>query len=30
MEPFSALLAFCVGNSPVTSEFPAKASDAEH
>ena len=28
MEAFSALLAFCAGNSPVTSEF-TKASDAE-
>ena len=27
-ETFSALLAICVGNSPVTSEFPAEASDA--
>ena len=24
MEAFSALLAFCAGNSPVTSEFPAQ------
>ena len=24
METFSALLAFCVGNSPVTREFPAQ------
>ena len=24
MEPFSALLAFCAGNSPVTGEFPAQ------
>ena len=24
MEKFSALLAFCVGNSPVSSEFPAQ------
>ena len=24
METFSALLAICVGNSPVTSEFPAQ------
>ena len=24
METFSALLALCVGNSPVTSEFPAQ------
>ena len=24
MEAFSALLAFCVGNSPVTGEFPAQ------
>ena len=24
METFSALLAFCVGNSPVTSEFHAQ------
>ena len=24
METFSALLAFCVGNSPVTGEFPAQ------
>ena len=30
METFYALLAICVGNSPVTSEFPAQiASDAE-
>ena len=30
METFSALLAFCEGNSPVTGEFPlTKASDAE-
>ena len=30
METFSALLAICAGNSPVTSEFPAqKARDAE-
>ena len=30
METFSALLALCVGNSPVTGEFPhTKASDAE-
>ena len=28
MEPFSALLALCAGNSPVTGEF-TKASDAE-
>ena len=27
METFPALLAICVGNSPVTDEFPAKASD---
>ena len=24
MESFSALLALCVGNSPVTGEFPAQ------
>ena len=24
MEPLSALLAICVGNSPVTGEFPAQ------
>ena len=24
MEAFSALLGFCVGNSPVTVEFPAQ------
>ena len=24
METFSALLAFCVGNSPVSGEFPAQ------
>ena len=24
METLSALLAFCVGNSPVTGEFPAR------
>ena len=24
METFSALLAFCAGNSPVTGEFPAQ------
>ena len=24
MEAFSALLAFCVGNSPVTDEFPSQ------
>ena len=24
METFSTLLAFCVGNSPVTGEFPAQ------
>ena len=24
METFSALLAFCAGNSPVTGEFPAR------
>ena len=24
METFSALLAFCVGNSPVTAEFPTQ------
>ena len=24
MEPFSALLAICAGNSPVTDEFPAQ------
>ena len=24
METFSALLAFCAGNQPVTSEFPAQ------
>ena len=24
MEAFSALLAFCVGNSPVPGEFPAQ------
>ena len=30
MEAFSALLALCAGNSPVTGEFPhTKASDAE-
>ena len=30
METFSALLALCAGNSPVTGEFPhTKASDAE-
>ena len=30
METFSALLALCVGNSPVTGKFPlTKASDAE-
>ena len=30
METFSALLAICAGNSPVTGEFPCtKASDAE-
>ena len=30
METFSALLAICAGNSPVTGEFPSqKASDAE-
>ena len=28
-ETSSALLAICAGNSPVTGEFPAKASDAE-
>ena len=27
METFSALLALCAGNSPVTGEFPEKASD---
>ena len=26
METFSALLAICVGNSPVTGEFPAQKS----
>ena len=26
METFSALLAICAGNSPVTAEFPAKRS----
>ena len=26
METFSALLALCVGNSPVTGEFPAQRS----
>ena len=26
VEPFSALLAFCAGNSPVTGEFPAQRS----
>ena len=25
METFSALLAICVGNSPVTGEFPAQS-----
>ena len=25
MEPLSALLAICAGNSPVTSEFPAQS-----
>ena len=25
MEPFSALLAFCAGKSPVTSEFPSQS-----
>ena len=29
METFSALLAVCAGNSPVTGEFPSKARDAE-
>ena len=29
METFFALLAICAGNSPVTGEFPTKASDAE-
>ena len=29
METFSALMALCVGNSPVTDEFPSEASDAE-
>ena len=30
METFSALLALCAGNSPVTGEFPTqRASDAE-
>ena len=30
MESFSALLAFCAGNSPITGEFPAQlASNAE-
>ena len=29
METFSALLVICAGNSPVTGEFPQKASDAE-
>ena len=24
METFSALLAFCAGNSPITGEFPAQ------
>ena len=24
MEPFSALLAFCTGNSPVAGEFPVQ------
>ena len=24
MEPFSASLAFCAGNSPVTGDFPAQ------
>ena len=24
MEPFSALLALCAGNSPVTGEFPSQ------
>ena len=28
METFSALLALCVGNSPVPGEFHTKASDA--
>ena len=26
METFSALLAFCAGNSPVTGEFPTQKS----
>ena len=26
METFSALLALCVGNSPVTGEFPSQKS----
>ena len=26
METFSTLLAFCAGNSPVTSEFPTQRS----
>ena len=29
METFPALLALYAGNSPVTGEFPAKASGAE-
>ena len=29
METFSALLALCVGNSPVTGEFPTKVNDAQ-
>ena len=29
METFSALLTLCAGNSPVTGEFPTKASDAQ-
>ena len=28
METFSALLAICTGNSPVTAEFPAKTPEA--
>ena len=30
MEAFPALMALCVGNSPITDEFPSqRASDAE-
>ena len=28
MEKFSALLAFCAGNSPVTGEFPSQRPEA--